>query len=175
MKLNTINNILLACVLVCVSKGVFAENRFLVETGAGLVDVNNGDYQKGYALDSSIAYENGLIYRLGVARLKDISPHDSRYQNDSELEVSGWYAGVSKPIYMDRLGIELGLGVFEGKTEATFFGRKLASETDMSPYADLKLLVPVNDLVTVYGDVKYLDNLSGGDIYILSAGARFSF
>ncbi len=175
MKLKVTRNNLFVFVFMLVSGFSYAESRFLVEGGAGLVDINDGDYQKGYALDSSIAYENGLIYRLGVTRLNDVRQQDSRYQNDAEIEVTGWYAGLSKPFYMDAIAVELGAGIFEGKTEAIFFERKLASKRDTSPYVDLKLLVPINDLVGLYADLKYLDNLSGGDIYILSAGARFSF
>ncbi len=153
-----------------------ADKSIRADVSVGLAHVAKAGYDEGAVLDQSLAIENIALYRVGYIYVKNIHLENSRYDDSQvEIEVKGPYAGLGKSFDLGRLKLEAGGGIMVVTTEGKYASRTYTSDRKTRPYANAKLLLPLSKLISLQADVKYLNDVSGSDLYLYTGGVRFSF
>lgn len=152
-----------------------AEGRFHLDAGLGAIQVSSGGFEGGYVVDPALAYENGVVYRVGVLAIRDLQSNKDTDRSEREVEVSAVYLGVSKALAIKRVKAEIGGGVVFSNAEAYYDEEKVGEDREISPYLNVKLILDLTKFLSMQTDWKYIDDVSGGDFHVLEAGVRFSF
>lgn len=152
-----------------------AEGIFHLDTGLGVVQVSSGGFEGGYVVDPAIAYEDGLVYRVGALAIRDLRSSSGSDKSETEIEVSAIYFGISKALDIKRLKAEVGGGVMFSNAQAYYYDEKVGEDSETSPYLNVKFIFDLTKFLSIQTDWKYIDDISGGDFHVLEAGVRFSF
>ena len=146
---------------------------FLVDAAAGIASVGEGDYDYAGFIDVSGGYEfSALSLKGGVLAFSEFENENNR---DFAIQVNGVYVGIAKNISFKVIEFEVGAGLVAAESEATFRGDEIATDNDTSPYINAMILQPLPGPVLLFGQYKYIDDLSGTDIHLFEAGARIKF
>lgn len=171
IKLLGLTTVLLGCI-----SPSFAERAFRVDGNIGIAITSEGGYDDGYFVDPSFSYKRNLIYRVGYLEIDQLYLNDTNLGSSQvEIEINGSYAGLAKDIQFKAVAFELGGGVIFAKTIGEYRGRRFQDEREAKLYLNSKLVIPLNKLFALQGELKYLNDISGSDLYLFGGGVRFSF
>lgn len=154
-----------------------AENFHADGTIGGFILSKQG-YTSSIALDASAAYQqSNFIFRVGGIHFGEIELKDreDEDEDDTEINMSAAYLGAGYQFDFKVIFLELEAGAAFTRTEARYQGRDVAENDDVSPYANIRLVKKINNLVSLQGGWKHISDVSGTDIDILQTGVRFSF
>ena len=146
---------------------------FLIDAGVGAAFASEGEFEPTVVVDVSGGYQfSFLSLKAGVVAFSEF---ENESNSDFEIEVNGIYLGIAKNVSAKVLEFELGAGLVASQSEATFRGDEFETDDDVSPYFNVMILKPLPGPVSLFGQYKYINDLSGSDIDLYEAGARIKF
>ncbi|WP_370978805.1 hypothetical protein [Agaribacterium sp. ZY112] len=148
-----------------------SSSKHLFQAGTGFGQLSNDYYDSSYSLSASYTYEYGkLQYSFGGIRQGSMTT-----SNDIEAEVDALYFSVGKEFKTKPLNYALRLGANYNESEVFYQKHKLGSDSDIGMIAIAEVIKPFGPVFALVGNIKYLNQISGESLGIVSIDARLAF
>jgi hypothetical protein len=164
-------------VFLCTSAQLRADQDFIVDLKLAGTETSSGAFKsEDISFDQSLGWAgDAWIGRLGYTDFGEMAYLGQSY-GGLYLSVKGPYLEVARKIDLFwRLQLELGGGVYRNSINTEYYGHDLGSTTGTDPFIDLALTKELISLLSLQVGVKYVKDVGGTNLTLLSGGVRFSF
>jgi hypothetical protein len=161
----------------CAVAQVRADQDFIVDLKLAGTETSSGAFKsEDISFDQSIGWAgDAWIGRLGYTDFGEMSYLGQSY-GGLYLSVKGPYLEAARKIDLSwRLQVELGGGVYHNTIDAEYYSHDLGSTTGTDPFVSLTLTKELISLLSLQVGVKYVKDVGGTNLTLLSGGVRFSF
>lgn len=166
-------HLFLSSILLIFCPPVFSEGLILDLTG-GISHTENNSYKEGASFESAFGYAWDAVHlKAGTGYLGNFELEHG--EDNTDIEVKGGFIQVALPFDLNVVSLEIGAGIYATWADARYEGIKVGDNQELNPFVDLRVVKNLNDLISLQGGIKHIDDVSGSNLFITNFGIRFSF